>query len=158
MQTNAFGSGDKTPSFARITGRCQVHLPFAVLLERLDWVLANRLQPEIGLEGDTLYATPAAQFARAAAGLRQAGLGCTLHAPFLDLADPLCPPGGRVICMKGAKADEEIADWRQGNTPTPFHLAETRRLNLPFSGDARTLILVLRQGAGLTRNPHRRQA
>jgi len=90
LQTNAFGSGDKTPSFARITGRCQVHLPFAVLLERLDWVLANRLQPEIGLEGDTLYATPAAQFARAAAGLRQAGLGCTLHAPFLDLA-----PGGQ---------------------------------------------------------------
>ncbi len=75
-----------TDSLAHITGRCQVHLPFGVLSERLDWVLANRLQPEIGLEGDTLYTTPPAEFMRAAAGLRLAGLGCTLHAPFMDLA------------------------------------------------------------------------
>lgn len=86
MQTDTTGNGPQALPLDHITTRCQVHLPFAVLHERLDWVIANRLQPEIGLEGDTLYSTPSPEFERIATALRQAGLGCTLHAPFMDLA------------------------------------------------------------------------
>jgi sugar phosphate isomerase/epimerase len=75
--------------YTHITGRCFVHVPFTMLRERLDWVVANRLQPEIGLEGETLYTTSAEAFADVASRLHGAGLACTLHAPFFDLA-----PGG----------------------------------------------------------------
>ena len=76
-------------TFHQITGRCFIHIPFAMLIERLDWVIENRIQPEIGLEGDTLYHFPDKEFAKAAEQLHNAGLSCTLHAPFFDLA-----PGG----------------------------------------------------------------
>lgn len=65
--------------------------------------------------------------------------------PFLKLAAPICPPGGRVICMKGARAQEEIAEWQ--NTPAAsadFTLTEQHTVSLPFSGNPRTLLVFSR--------------
>lgn len=57
-----------------------------MLVERLDWVINCRIQPEIGLEGDVLYKTSSDAFTRVANELKKARLSCTLHAPFFDLA------------------------------------------------------------------------
>ncbi len=72
--------------FGEITARYFIHVPFDILSKRLDWIIANRFQPEIGLEGDTLYVTPPEEFSRVAIALQRAKLSCTLHAPFFDLA------------------------------------------------------------------------
>jgi len=63
-----------------------------MLHERLDWVIENRIRPEIGLEGDTLYTRRPEDFALVAERLQTAGLACTLHAPFFDLAPGALDP------------------------------------------------------------------
>ncbi|MDZ7642675.1 MAG: 16S rRNA (guanine(527)-N(7))-methyltransferase RsmG [Desulfurivibrio sp.] len=62
-------------------------------------------------------------------------------ADFLALCAPLSPPGGRVICMKGRRAAEEIEQWHRGDLADQYRLQEERRLQLPFSGDARCLLI-----------------
>jgi sugar phosphate isomerase/epimerase len=63
--------------------------------------LEHELQPEIGLEGNWLWTTPHSAFSQVAGNLQAAGLHCTLHAPFFDLA-----PGGfdeRVLSVSREK-------------------------------------------------------
>lgn len=76
-------------TYQHITSRCFINFPFHRLQLELDRVLSLRFQPEIGLEGDALYTATAAEFREVAEALAKAGLRCTLHAPFFDLA-----PGG----------------------------------------------------------------
>jgi len=64
---------------------------------------------------------------------------------FLDLAEPLCQPGGRVICMKGPKAPEEIESWRQKNPASVFSLTEIQRFTLPFSKATRNLVIFTKE-------------
>lgn len=73
--------------FSHITSRCFINAPFDQLQQGLlDFFLSHRLQPEIGLEGDSLYSCNLRSFTDVAAALQAAGLACTLHAPFFDLA------------------------------------------------------------------------
>ncbi len=72
--------------YTEITESCFIHIPFGMLVDRLDWIIENRIQPEIGLEGDILYVTQPDEYSRIATALQQAKLSCTLHAPFFDLA------------------------------------------------------------------------
>ncbi|OKY74514.1 MAG: 16S rRNA (guanine(527)-N(7))-methyltransferase RsmG [Desulfobulbaceae bacterium DB1] len=65
---------------------------------------------------------------------------------FLDLVTDWCPPGGTVICMKGPKADEEIAQWRTVSPASPFVLEKHQSLTLPFSGAARNLLVFRKNG------------
>ena len=66
---------------------CFVNAPFLKLKEGLiDLFIEHNLQPEIGLEGDVLYSQSNADFRAIATKLKENGLGCTLHAPFFDLA------------------------------------------------------------------------
>lgn len=75
------------PQFTHITSRCFVNAPFSHLRSGLlELFIKNRIQPEIGLEGDILYDTPKKEFDEVATALRKNNLSCTLHAPFLDLA------------------------------------------------------------------------
>ena len=60
---------------------------------------------------------------------------------FLDLASPFCAPGGKVICMKGRKADEEIDEWQKLSIGSPFKLTETIETALPFTDTPRKLLL-----------------
>jgi len=64
---------------------------------------------------------------------------------FLDLCTPFATPGGRVICMKGRKAEEELAEWREKFPGSPFSLTNTRSTTLPFSGTPRKLLVFTRQ-------------
>lgn len=72
----------------------------------------------------------------------------TQIAPFLELAAPICPPAGRVICMKGARSGAEIDDWRDHPTASAaFTLAEQHTFALPVSGTPRTILV-------FSRNPY----
>lgn len=73
-------------TYRHITSRCFINFPFRRLQQELEFVLAHSIQPEIGLEGDTLYTASAAEYREVAGALTNAGLRCTLHAPFFDLA------------------------------------------------------------------------
>lgn len=62
--------------------------------------------------------------------------------PFLDLVATVTPPQGRVLCMKGPKADEELAAW-QGQWPaTPFTVEQDLEFTLPHSGAARRVLVL----------------
>jgi sugar phosphate isomerase/epimerase len=77
-------------AFDTINKRCFINAPWYDLKEKyLDLFLEHRIQPEIGLEGLCLYNEDHKAFKRVATSLQKAGLACTLHAPFFDLA-----PGG----------------------------------------------------------------
>jgi 16S rRNA (guanine527-N7)-methyltransferase len=60
---------------------------------------------------------------------------------FLDLAEPFCVPGGKVICMKGRKAAAEVAEWHKLSAASPFKLTETIETALPFTDAPRKLLV-----------------
>jgi len=65
---------------------------------------------------------------------------------FLDLCAPFTAPGGRVICMKGRKAEAELAEWCEQHPTSPFVLSKTEVTALPFSATPRKLLVFTRQG------------
>jgi len=73
-------------SFAHITSKCFINVPYERLKRDLDLVLRERIQPEIGLDGDVLYTADRREFDELAAALQGANLACTLHAPFFELS------------------------------------------------------------------------
>lgn len=60
---------------------------------------------------------------------------------FLAASEPLSPPGGLVLCMKGPKYEEEIAAWRQTAPQSPYRLKEVRSVRLPFAAIERFLVV-----------------
>lgn len=60
---------------------------------------------------------------------------------FLDLSQSFSPPGGKVICMKGARAEEELADWREKQPDSPYELVKKTEWRLPFSGGKRVVLI-----------------
>jgi 16S rRNA (guanine527-N7)-methyltransferase len=70
----------------------------------------------------------------------------TAIAPFLDCCAALSPPGGAVICMKGRRAPEEIAQWQALAPGSPYALTKTFETALPFSNIPRRLLLFTRTG------------
>lgn len=97
-------------SFSHLTSRCFVCVPFLRLKNDLKAILSNRIQPEIGLEGDVLYTTGPAEFKTIAGQLKAEGLGCTIHAPFGDLS-----PGA---------SDNYIQTVSRDKLAMAFHLLE----------------------------------
>ncbi|MDH4322280.1 MAG: 16S rRNA (guanine(527)-N(7))-methyltransferase RsmG [Desulfobulbaceae bacterium] len=65
---------------------------------------------------------------------------------FLAACEPLSPPGGLVICMKGPKYEEEIAAWRNSPLADRFRLGAIETHRLPFSGKERYLVIFAKQG------------
>jgi len=61
--------------------------------------------------------------------------------PFLALVEPISPPQGQVLCMKGPRCDEELAAWRQQTPFSPFVVDRTVRFSLPYSGAGRSLVI-----------------
>ncbi len=76
--------------FEDIIRRIQVCIPFRLLKERyLPLVIKNRINPEIGIDGDVLDTHSRGDLLEIASVLQQEGLVITLHSPFYDLV-----PGG----------------------------------------------------------------
>ena len=86
-----------TRDFSHLTGRCFVNAPFLLLRENLDRFIEYRIQPEIGLEGDVLYRLQHPDFRAVARRLQDAGLDCTLHAPFYELSPWAIDPNIRRV-------------------------------------------------------------
>ena len=70
---------------AHIIAQCYVNIPFAEFDKYVHLVSQYRINPEIGLDGDALYSFRRQDFLDLAGFLNDAGLSCTLHAPFHDL-------------------------------------------------------------------------
>ena len=76
--------------FEKIIRRIQVCIPFRLLKEKyLPVVLENRINPEIGIDGEVIDTHSKKDFLEMVSILRQEGLLITLHGPFYDLV-----PGG----------------------------------------------------------------
>ncbi len=81
------------PQYQSIISKCFVNVPWYELKEKyLDFVLSERVQPEIGFEGNCLYDESPDEFERIAAVLRDNNLSCTMHAPFFDLSPGALDP------------------------------------------------------------------
>ena len=65
---------------------------------------------------------------------------------FLLHTAPVSPVGGQVICMKGPRAEQEIAAWRAEQPGSPYRLQEIVELTLPFSGHVRNLVIFTKEG------------
>lgn len=75
------------PTYSKFSNRIYVHLPFAMLFEKLEQVIEAKIQPEIYLDAEFLDNPSNAQLERVGRTLSDNGLGCTIHGPFMDL----CP-------------------------------------------------------------------
>jgi sugar phosphate isomerase/epimerase len=74
-------------SAAALTAKVQVNVPFPYLLAGyLEKFLRRGLNPEIGLDADSLNRYPPRVFRQVARTFQRAGRRLTLHAPFQDLA------------------------------------------------------------------------
>lgn len=63
---------------------------------------------------------------------------------FLELVEPLSPKDGKVICMKGPKAYEEIEVWKRKRPDSPFVLNTVQEGKLPFSESTRNLVTFIK--------------
>lgn len=61
------------------------HVPYARLAEHLEYAIANRVNPEVFFQGETLDELVWEELASLADALHNAGLETTIHAPFIDL-------------------------------------------------------------------------
>jgi sugar phosphate isomerase/epimerase len=61
------------------------HIPYRIFRRQPELVLSRRVQPEIYLSAQDLEELDPRRAEELAGLLREAGLGCTIHAPFLDL-------------------------------------------------------------------------
>ena len=68
-----------------IISQCFVNIPFADFEKYENLVQEHRINPEIGLAGDSLYSFSRQNFKDRAKFLQDEGLQCTLHAPFHDM-------------------------------------------------------------------------
>ena len=63
-------------------------------------------------------------------------------AAFLPMAEPLCSPGGIVVCMKGPKKEKELEVFENNNRKeSSLRLLDSIEWRLPFSGKRRYLLL-----------------
>ncbi len=65
-------------------------------------------------------------------------------AQLLELAAPFSPAGGKVICMKGPKAGEEVETWER-QPHSPYTLSGITTCILPFSKATRKLVIFTRK-------------
>jgi sugar phosphate isomerase/epimerase len=66
-----------------------VNVPYSMLIQRIDFAIKNRINPEIYFSAEDLDACQEKEAKQLAETLRQNGLEITLHGPFMDLS-----PGG----------------------------------------------------------------
>lgn len=60
---------------------------------------------------------------------------------FVKLAKPCLSPGGRIVAMKGAEGERELAEAQHRIEGLGLICREVRRLRLPSSGAERTLLI-----------------
>lgn len=76
------------------------HVPFSQLAHRLDYVVSNRINPELFFTADVLDRMVWEELSAQAQVLHGAGLACTIHAPFMDLNPGALDPHIREVTRK----------------------------------------------------------
>ena len=66
-------------------------------------------------------------------------------AHFLPLVESYLAPAGRIICMKGPRAVDELAVWQQLATPTKLRHRSTHSVPLPYLAKNYQLLVFARQ-------------
>jgi 16S rRNA (guanine527-N7)-methyltransferase len=61
---------------------------------------------------------------------------------FVRLVSPYLSAGGRIVCMKGPAAENELETLIKEGLPEKFYVSETAKLYLPFSKAERALIFI----------------
>ena len=85
----------------RLLEKIHVNIPFKMLNQSyLDRFVKHRLNPEIGLDAESLDRYSFSDFERIADQLHECGLATTLHAPFVDLAPGSPDPMVRAVARK----------------------------------------------------------
>ncbi len=98
-------------TFSISPDRCFINAPFLDLENGLiDLFIEQRLQPEIGLEGNALYGRSIDDFKKIAGKLKKNKLACTLHAPFFDLAPGALDPQIRKITRQKLQLAFELIE------------------------------------------------
>ena len=72
-----------------VTDQIHVHIPYRMLIRRLDEVLRAGLNPEIFLDGDALDGTSPDELKQVSGAFHERGRTITIHGPYMDLS-----PGG----------------------------------------------------------------
>jgi sugar phosphate isomerase/epimerase len=94
----------KMISVREVLDRVQINMPFRMLYDTyLPMVLAERINPEIGLDCFALDRFEKDDFLRIAGELRNAGLSITFHAPFYDLRPGAMDPKIRQVTIDRLK-------------------------------------------------------
>jgi len=106
--------------------RLFVHVPYRSLAKHMDTLLEERLQPEIYFSSLDLKSIDAAEAGRLALRLRDGGLECTFHAPFLDLNPGAIDQDVRLLSLSRFKALLGVAE-PFGPRAVVFHPGYDRR-------------------------------
>jgi sugar phosphate isomerase/epimerase len=78
-----------------------VNVPFVMLNDTyMDYVLENRINPEIGLDAEALDSVADSVFRECADALSRKGLAVTFHGPFVDLAPGSTDPEIRAVSFR----------------------------------------------------------
>ncbi len=87
-----------------------VSCPFDLLKEKyIQRIVHEGINPEIGLNGGILDRFSMVDYLEVAALLREAGLSCTIHAPFTDLSLGALDPEIRQVTLKRLSASVDLA-------------------------------------------------
>ena len=65
---------------------------------------------------------------------------------FVRLTEPYLADDGRIVCMKGPGAEGELSSLKKERLSKIFYVSGSRRLRLPYSKAARTLVSIRRAG------------
>lgn len=65
--------------------RVQVHVPYPLLIEKLDYIISEEINPEVYLDGEFLDNVTAPELAGINAAFAIRGLSITMHGPYMDI-------------------------------------------------------------------------
>jgi len=100
-----------------ILEKVQVHVPFALLREKLlPMVIRERIRPEIGFGHLDLDRFGKSDFREAALRLADAGLSVTFHAPFMDLRPGALDPRIRQASLDRLRGVFDLIPWFRPRT------------------------------------------
>jgi sugar phosphate isomerase/epimerase len=100
-----------------ILEKIQVHVPFALLREKLlPMVLRERIRPEIGFGHLDLDRFRESDFRETADRLADAGLSVTFHAPFMDLRPGALDPRIRQASLDRLREVFDLIPWFRPRT------------------------------------------
>ncbi|MCE5281732.1 MAG: sugar phosphate isomerase/epimerase [Deltaproteobacteria bacterium] len=95
-----------------ILKKVQVHVPYGRLREELlDWVIGERINPEIGFNHIDLDRFRDADYRATADRLSDAGLSVTFHAPFMDLRPGAIDPSIRRLTLERLRRVFDLVPW-----------------------------------------------